>query len=74
MWFTAFNTRVRFYFAWSFANLICNSSGFGFSGYDAISGKLKWDLLKNFDLKNIEVILHLLVVKKNFFIFWFLHS
>ncbi len=54
MWFTAFIHRCVFYFAWTLSDLACNSSGLGFNGYD-INSKAKWDLLTNFNFKNIEV-------------------
>jgi hypothetical protein len=37
------------------ADLVCNSSGFGFNGYDVDSGDAKLDLLENFKMKNVEV-------------------
>ncbi len=52
--FTTFNERVLFYFAWTMSDLVCNSSGLGFNGYDE-NGAPRWDLLKNFDFLKLEV-------------------
>ncbi len=54
MWLTAFLQRTIFYFAWSLADCVCVASGLGFNGYDP-NGEPKWDLLTNFDFKNVEV-------------------
>ena len=54
MWFTACMERMKFYFGWTLSDLVCNASGLGFNGYDE-NNESKWDLLTNFDLKNIEV-------------------
>ncbi|CAL2050124.1 unnamed protein product [Caenorhabditis brenneri] len=46
-WFiTIFFIRCAYYFAWVFADAICNMSGFGFSGYDS-EGKPQWKLCTN---------------------------
>lgn len=46
-WFIViFFIRVNYYFAWTFADSICNMSGFGFSGYDK-DGKAQWNLCTN---------------------------
>ena len=52
--FTQFNHRTTFYVAWSLSDLACDTSGLGFNGYD-LDGRPKWDLLENFNFKNIEV-------------------
>ncbi len=55
MWFTACMERMRYYFVWTLSDLVCNASGLGFNGYDE-NNESKWDLLTNFDFKNIEVV------------------
>ncbi|XGW34664.1 hypothetical protein V3C99_018559 [Haemonchus contortus] len=46
-WFLViFLIRVNYYFAWIFADAVCNLSGFGFSGYDD-RGNAKWELCTN---------------------------
>ncbi|PIO73991.1 MBOAT family protein [Teladorsagia circumcincta] len=46
-WFLViFLIRVNYYFAWIFADAVCNLSGFGFSGYDD-HGNAKWELCTN---------------------------
>jgi len=46
--------RFKYYYAWLFADAICNSSGLGFSGYDE-QGNANWDLISNVDVWKFEV-------------------
>ena len=55
MWFAAVSARFSYYTAWKLADLVCNASGLGFNGYDE-RGRPKWDLLKNIDILNVEVV------------------
>ncbi len=54
MYLTVFLHGLVFLFAWSLADCVCVASGLGFNGYDS-NDKPKWDLLKNFDFKKIQV-------------------
>ncbi|KAL3276761.1 hypothetical protein HHI36_012128 [Cryptolaemus montrouzieri] len=45
--------RLKYYFAWIFADAICNNSGLGFNGYDE-RGFAKWDGVSNIDLLKFE--------------------
>ncbi|CAI2357118.1 unnamed protein product [Caenorhabditis sp. 36 PRJEB53466] len=44
--FTIMLIRCTYYFAWVFADAICNMSGFGFSGYSK-DGEAEWKLCTN---------------------------
>ncbi|CAI5455555.1 unnamed protein product [Caenorhabditis angaria] len=44
--FTITLVRCTYYFAWVFADAVCNMSGFGFSGYDK-NGNAEWKLCTN---------------------------
>ncbi|KHJ81269.1 hypothetical protein OESDEN_19045 [Oesophagostomum dentatum] len=46
--------RVNYYFAWTFADSVCNMSGFGFSGYDE-HGNAKWELCTNVRPYQVEM-------------------
>ncbi|KJH46635.1 MBOAT family protein [Dictyocaulus viviparus] len=46
--------RVNYYFAWTFADSVCNMSGFGFSGYDE-HGVAKWELCTNVKPYQVEM-------------------
>ncbi|KAJ1366273.1 hypothetical protein KIN20_026889 [Parelaphostrongylus tenuis] len=46
--------RVNYYFAWTFADSVCNMSGFGFSGYDE-NGEAKWELCTNVRPYQVEM-------------------
>lgn len=46
--------RFKYYYAWIFADAICNNSGFGFNGYDE-HGSARWDAASNVDVYNFEV-------------------
>jgi hypothetical protein len=52
--FTAYHPRFQYYFAWNLADLVCNSSGLGYNGYD-LDGKPVWDQTSGFDFFRIEV-------------------
>lgn len=57
MWYLIVATmlvRFKYYYAWLFADAICNSSGLGFSGYDE-RGNANWDLISNVDVWKFEV-------------------
>ncbi|XP_044757629.1 lysophospholipid acyltransferase 2 isoform X3 [Coccinella septempunctata] len=45
--------RLKYYFAWMFADAICNNSGLGFNGYTE-NGKEKWDGVSNVDIFAFE--------------------
>lgn len=45
--------RFKYYFAWTFADAICNNSGIGFNGYDERGGA-KWDRFSNVDIVKFE--------------------
>ncbi|VDL73122.1 unnamed protein product [Nippostrongylus brasiliensis] len=54
-WFlTILLIRVNYYFAWIFADAVCNLSGFGFSGYDE-RGNAKWELCTNVRPYQVEM-------------------
>ncbi len=55
LWFTGFNERILFYYAWTFSDLICNASGLGFNGYEKDGVTPKWDQITNLKIFNIEV-------------------
>lgn len=46
--------RFKYYFAWTFGEVVCNASGLGFNGFDS-AGKPKWDLLNPLDILKFEV-------------------
>ncbi|KAK9884428.1 hypothetical protein WA026_007275 [Henosepilachna vigintioctopunctata] len=46
-------SRLKYYFAWIFADAICNSSGLGFSGYNE-KGEAKWDAMSNIEIVKFE--------------------
>lgn len=46
--------RFKYYYAWMFADAICNNSGLGFNGYDE-RGHAQWDLTSNVDIYKFEV-------------------
>lgn len=45
--------RLKYYFAWMFADAICNNSGLGFNGYTE-DGTEKWDGVSNIDIFKFE--------------------
>lgn len=45
--------RFKYYFAWLFADAICNNSGIGFAGYDANGGAM-WDKFSNIHIFKFE--------------------
>lgn len=51
---TTMFVRFKYYYAWIFADAICNNSGFGFNGYDE-RGNARWDAASNVDLYEFEV-------------------
>ncbi|CAD6194496.1 unnamed protein product [Caenorhabditis auriculariae] len=53
--FNTFVARTGYYFAWIFADGICNMSGFGFSGYDKKTNSAKWDLTTNVRPMHVEL-------------------
>ncbi|XP_012225902.1 lysophospholipid acyltransferase 6 [Linepithema humile] len=50
--------RFKYYYAWLFADAICNSSGLGFNGYDE-RGNANWDLISNVDVWKFETSVNL---------------
>ena len=54
MWLAAVNLRVPICIGWMLSEIVCNSSGLGFNGYDE-NGKAKWDLQTNVHILNVEV-------------------
>ncbi|KAL4224814.1 hypothetical protein ACF0H5_015510 [Mactra antiquata] len=46
--------RPMYYFAWKLGELVNNSCGLGFNGYDK-EGNAKWDLLNNVNIYALEV-------------------
>uniref|UniRef100_A0A1I7XV25 MBOAT family protein n=1 Tax=Heterorhabditis bacteriophora TaxID=37862 RepID=A0A1I7XV25_HETBA len=46
--------RINYYFAWTFADAVCNMSGFGFSGFDE-NGSAKWELCTNVKPYQVEM-------------------
>jgi hypothetical protein len=56
IYFTTFTARCKYYFAWKVSEGASILSGFGFQGYDAISGKpLGWTGLSNIDFFGFEL-------------------
>lgn len=47
-------TRFKYYYAWMFADAVCNNSGLGFNGYTA-HGVAKWDKVSNIDVIHFEL-------------------
>ncbi|XP_038652899.1 lysophospholipid acyltransferase 1 isoform X4 [Scyliorhinus canicula] len=47
-------SRPKYYFAWTLADAINNAGGFGFNGLDE-NGNLRWDLISNLNIWNIEM-------------------
>lgn len=47
--------RGRYYFAWVLADLINNCAGLGYSGTDPKTGREKWSLCKNVDIRRLEM-------------------
>ncbi|CAI4227378.1 unnamed protein product [Auanema sp. JU1783] len=52
--FTIFLIRFNYYFAWTFADSVCNMSGFGFSGYDE-HNEATWELCTNVKPWKVEM-------------------
>ncbi|KAG8035491.1 hypothetical protein G9C98_006937 [Cotesia typhae] len=50
--------RCKYYYAWLFADAICNNSGMGYNGRDE-NGKDRWDLISNVDPIKFELSLSL---------------
>ncbi|XP_044018627.1 lysophospholipid acyltransferase 2 isoform X2 [Aphidius gifuensis] len=46
--------RFKYYYAWLFADAVCNNSGLGFNGIDA-DGKPHWDKFSNIDIFKFEL-------------------
>ncbi|XP_069764066.1 lysophospholipid acyltransferase 1 isoform X2 [Narcine bancroftii] len=46
-------SRPKYYFAWTLADAVNNAGGFGFNGLDK-NGNLRWDLISNLNIWNIE--------------------
>ncbi|XP_059801445.1 lysophospholipid acyltransferase 1 isoform X2 [Hypanus sabinus] len=46
-------SRPKYYFAWTLADAVNNAAGFGFNGLDK-NGNLRWDLISNLNIWNIE--------------------
>ncbi|RNA20895.1 membrane-bound O-acyltransferase domain-containing 2-like [Brachionus plicatilis] len=49
MYMTVLTRRFNYYFAWVFADIVHNASGFGYNGYDQ-----KWDLITNVKIFSLE--------------------
>ncbi|XP_043575095.1 lysophospholipid acyltransferase 1 isoform X3 [Chiloscyllium plagiosum] len=47
-------SRPKYYFAWTLADAVNNAGGFGFNGLDK-NGNLRWDLISNLNIWNIEM-------------------
>lgn len=47
--------RCKYYIAWVLADLVSNSSGLGFNGYDE-NNKAKWNLVTGVNVYALEVI------------------
>jgi len=47
--------RGRYYFAWVLADLVNNCAGLGYSGTDPKTGREKWSLCKNVDIRRLEM-------------------
>lgn len=50
--------RCKYYYAWLFADAICNNSGMGYNGRDE-NGNDRWDLISNVDPIKFELSLSL---------------
>ncbi|XP_032869559.1 lysophospholipid acyltransferase 1 isoform X1 [Amblyraja radiata] len=46
-------SRPKYYFAWTLADAVNNAGGLGFNGLDK-NGNLRWDLISNLNIWNIE--------------------
>lgn len=46
--------RFKYYFAWTFADAICNNAGIGLNGYNEM-GFERWDKFSNIDILKFEV-------------------
>jgi lysophospholipid acyltransferase 1/2 len=58
MWFTGLLKRSSYYVAWLLADLVCNSSGLGFNGYDVETGNPQWNLSTSVDIPRFEVCIY----------------
>ncbi|XP_015117169.1 lysophospholipid acyltransferase 1 [Diachasma alloeum] len=61
IWYMMISTmmvRFKYYYAWLFADAICNNSGMGFNGLDS-EGKPQWDFFSNIDVVKFETSLSL---------------
>jgi len=47
--------RGKYYLAWVMADLINNCAGLGYSGTDPKTGREKWSLCKNVDIRRLEM-------------------
>ncbi len=54
LYICCFSSRVKYYIAWTLADIAAHSSGFGFTGYDE-NGNPKWNLLTNVNIFSFEV-------------------
>ena len=53
---SASSPRVKYYIAWTLADLVSNASGLGFNGYDD-NGDAKWNLVTGVNIVTIEVMI-----------------
>lgn len=49
-----FLVRNQYYYAWTMADCVNNAAGFGFNGYNEVTGEEKWDLISNIDVWKVE--------------------
>lgn len=57
IWYLMISTmmvRFKYYYAWLFADAICNNSGLGRNGWTP-DGSPRWDLISNVDIIPFEV-------------------
>lgn len=47
-------TRFKYYAAWTISEGSCILCGLGYNGYDKKTGEIKWDRVKNIDIKGVE--------------------
>ncbi|SSD60441.1 related to Lysophospholipid acyltransferase [Saccharomycodes ludwigii] len=54
LWLLGFTFRFKYYSAWTIAEASCILCGLGYNGYDAKTGKIKWNRVQNIDIKGFE--------------------
>ncbi|SCW00624.1 LAFE_0C08328g1_1 [Lachancea fermentati] len=51
----SFTFRLKYYAAWTISEASCILCGLGYNGYDAKTGQIKWDRVRNIDIWRFEM-------------------